>query len=222
MTTRAKSLAALLLSIPVSICLISVQDARAFEGPEVPALRESSLFGRYQGALGVLKGRDDREPEWKPVAAGPVMDAPPVASAQAGPCRENASLDSTSFFLMLTPPDKRRPFTSTFAFESCVEYDSDRDGRPGMGQPQAIRTYKGNKGYDLLLITPQGRGSVATHIYLIRRLDDGGREVAGSMGQAPTADLPTTPVRPDVPSVRVFSNGQSLEGKPELMPKRPK
>jgi len=158
-----------------------------------------------------------------PVEGAPV-DLPASADddepGPPDPCAENKALESTRFFLMVTPPDKRSPFTSSFTFQSCTVYGGDRGVVPGAGTSQAIRTYRGNKGYDLVLATRQGRDARDTEIYLIRKLSDGGRQVSGSMGSAPTSDLLSRPIRADRYPMNIFSNGQPMEGTAELTPRK--
>ncbi|MFA5141125.1 MAG: hypothetical protein WC728_18010 [Elusimicrobiota bacterium] len=129
-----------------------------------------------------------------------------------GPCQESRGLDATGFFFMLTPPNKRAPLTATFLPESCEVFN---DGENGL---QAVRTYRGNKDYDLVLVTDQSAPS--TRIHLVQRLKSGARMMAGSMGAVETLELLRGPVRMDGKSVQDFSAGSSLEGQAELMPKR--
>ena len=129
-----------------------------------------------------------------------------------GPCQESRGLDATGFFFMLTPPNKRAPLTATFLPESCEVLND------GENRLQAVRNYRGSKGYDLVLLTNQA--SPSTEIYLVQRLKDGGRRMAGSLGRVETLQLLRGPVRMDGKSVRDYSTGSSLEGHAELMPKR--
>ena len=134
-----------------------------------------------------------------------------VGPVDYDPCLENRALDSTAFLFILTPPNKRMPLLFTFTPESCGAYDSERAGK------QALRTYRGNKGYDLVLVTT--RGAASTSIHLVQRLPDGGRQVAGGFGDVPTAELLGGQVKTDRKALKDFSNNSLFEGTAELLPK---
>lgn len=149
-------------------------------------------------------------------AAGLLLLCGPAFAQDAGPvdydpCLENRSLDATTFLFILTPPNKRMPLLFTFTPESCEAYDSERAGK------QAIRTYRGSKGYDLVLVTT--RGADVTSIHLVQRLPDGVRQVAGGFGEVPTTALLRGEVKTGRQALKDVSSGSVFEGTAELFPK---
>jgi hypothetical protein len=82
---------------------------------------------------------------------------------------------------------------------------------------QALRIYRGNKGYDMVLMT--ARGAALTEIHLVQRTAEGGGQPAGNFGAVPTAELLRGQVKTERKALKDFSNGSLFEGTAELLPK---
>lgn len=104
--------------------------------------------------------------------------------AATGPCSENQVLDRTVFDFFFQAQGSRRLLGMIFEPGTCEEWFDERAGKPA-----AIRTYRGDKGHDLVLVMHSG--STRTETIAVVWVNGSDRRVAGYFREQEITDLTT-------------------------------